>query len=143
MLVRDAMTRRVHSIRVDKKLAAARAIMDWAQIGHLPVVDATGGVVGVVTRETIHAAAPSEFGAPMLRAEIDRKLAATPVGNALIPDVPTVTPDTRASEAALLMAEHRVPCLPVIEGGRLAGLVTRSNLLDIVDHFVDRPAAGR
>ena len=129
------MTRKVHSIRVDKKLAAARAIMDWASVAHLPVVDVKGQLVGVITKETLQAAAPSVMDRNIPRAESDRRLAVTPVSNAMVPDLPSVAPDSRAWLAAQLMAEHRVTCLPVVDGRRLVGMVTEANLLDIVDHY--------
>lgn len=133
MLVRDAMTRKNHTIRVDKKLAAARAIMDWASVAHLPVVDAQGGLVGVITRETLQAATPAVHDRTIPRAESDRRLASTPVSNAIVPDVPAVTADTPTWEAAEIMTLHRVTFLPVIDKNRVAGVVTASDLVALAE----------
>ncbi|MBC7896346.1 MAG: CBS domain-containing protein [Cytophagaceae bacterium] len=133
MLVRDALTRKNHTIRVDKKLAAARAIMDWASVAHLPVVDAEGALVGVITRDTLQAATPAALDRTIPRAESDRKLATTPVSNALVPDVPSVSADAAAWEAAELMTQHRVNFLPVIDRNRVAGVVTASDLVALVE----------
>ena len=133
MLVRDAMTRKNHTIRVDKKLAAARAIMDWASVAHLPVVDANGALVGVITRETLQAATPTTVDATIPRAESDRRLGTTPVSNAIILDVPSVSADAAAWEAAELMTQHRVNFLTVIDRNRVAGVVTASDLVAMAE----------
>lgn len=135
MLVRDAMTRNVPTIRVDKKLAAARSIMDWAGLNLLPVVDREGHMVGIVTRDSMRDAIPAEVSLP---AERDRRLANTPVGNAIIPDAPTVTADTRAWQAAQVMTTRRVTCLPVVENDRVTGLVSASDLVALAHRVGDR-----
>jgi CBS domain-containing protein len=131
MLVRDAMTRNVPTIRVDKKLAAARSIMEWARISQIPVVDLDGNLVGMITRDSLRAAIPRADS--MLRAEVDRQLAITPVSNAIISDAPTVEGNTKAWEAATLMARHNVTSLPVTENRRMAGMITATDLVAIIE----------
>ncbi|MCC6318721.1 MAG: CBS domain-containing protein [Gemmatimonadaceae bacterium] len=133
MLVRDAMTRRGHTIRNDKKLAAARAIMEWASVAHLPVVDAQGALVGVITHDTLRAATPAAIDATIPRAESDRTLAVTPVSNAIVSDVPSVSADAAAWQAAELMQQHRVTFLTVVDGTRVAGVVTASDLVAMIE----------
>lgn len=140
MLVREAMTRNVPTIRVDKKLAAARSIMEWAHLAQLPVVDLQGELVGVITHASLRAALPQEPG--ILRAELDRRLAITPVSNAVIAGTPTVTPEARAWVAADLMARHRVTTLPVVENRRVRGMITASDLAAILSHYEEPGAAG-
>lgn len=130
MLVRDAMLHNVPTIRSDKKLAAARSIMDWAHLNHLPVVDGTGHYVGVLTRDSIQSAVPAETALP--RAERDRRLATTPVANAIVPDTPSVSAESRVWQAAQLMNDHGVTCLPVVDGQRVTGLVTASHLVALL-----------
>ncbi|MGQ0646864.1 MAG: CBS domain-containing protein [Gemmatimonadaceae bacterium] len=131
------MTRKVHSIRADKKLVAARAIMDWAGMSSVPVTDLRGCFVGMVTKDTILAASPSTRDRSIPRAENDQRLASVLVGDSMVRDLPAVSPDGRAWLAAHLMAEHRVACLAVVDGERLVGLVTESDLLAIVAHYDD------
>ncbi len=135
MLVREAMTRNVPTIRVDKKLAAARSIMDWAHLSHLPVVNHQGELVGVITRESLRAALPRDVAVP--RVELDRQLAATPVSNAVISDAPAVSADSKAWIAADLMARHQVTAIPVVENRRVAGMVTATDLAAIIAHYED------
>jgi CBS domain-containing protein len=139
MLVREAMTRNVPTIRVDKKLAAAQSIMEWASLNQLPVVDQQGHYIGLVTRESLRTAVPADETVP--RAERARRLASTPVTNAVISDTPFVTTDSRLWQAAQLMSEHGVTCLPVIDGDRVAGLVTASNLVAALEeHHLPSPS---
>lgn len=133
MLVREAMTRNVPTIRVDKKLAAARSIMEWARLPQLPVVDLQGELVGVITQDSLRAALPRDPHLP--RVELDRRLATTPVTNAVISETPTVSADSRAWVAADLMARHHVTTLPVVENRRVAGMVTASDLATILAHY--------
>lgn len=141
MLVREAMLKNVPTIRVDKKLAAARSIMDWAHLNHLPVVDSAGNYVGVLTRESIQTAVPADETLP--RAERDRRFASTPVSNAIVPDTPSVTTESRVWHAAQLMSEHGITCLPVVDGERVAGLVTASNLVAMLErHHLSQPRSA-
>lgn len=139
MFVREAMTRNVPTIRVDKKLAAAQSIMEWASLNQIPVVDQDGHYIGLVTRESLRTAVPADAAMP--RAERSRQLASTPVTTAVITDTPCVTTDSRLWQAAQLMSEHGVTCLPVVDGDRVAGLVTASNLVAALeDHHMPSPS---
>lgn len=128
MFVRDAMVRNVPTIRIDKKLAAARSIMDWAGINQLPVVDQQGDLLGLVTRDSMRAAVPLDK--TMLKVDADRKFASTPVSNAIVFHTPSVRPDTKAWEAAQLMTEYQVTVLPVVDGTRIAGMISASDLVE-------------
>lgn len=79
MLLRQRPT---PTIRVDKKLAAAKSIMDWAQVSQLPVVDLAGEYLGMITEDSITAAVPDAGALP--RAEWVRRLAITPVSSAIV-----------------------------------------------------------
>ncbi|MBK8248747.1 MAG: CBS domain-containing protein [Gemmatimonadetes bacterium] len=67
--------------------------------------------------------------------ELDRRLAVTPVANAVIADTPTVAPEARAWVAADLMARHQVTTLPVVENRRVTGMITASDLAAILTHY--------
>ncbi len=82
MLARPRTPHSTPTIRIDKKLAAAKSIMDWAQVSQLPVVDLAGGVLGMITRESISAAVPDAEVLPS--AEWVRRLAITPVSSAIV-----------------------------------------------------------
>ena len=132
MLVREFMTPKVFSIRLDKKLIAVREIMTWAHIRHVPVVNAAGAVVGIIShRDLLSAAISSVSTAPDI--ERSRHLAEIPLVQVMRSDVHTIGPDESVRKAAALMRKHKIGCLPVVENGRLVGIFTGFDLAGIVE----------
>jgi CBS domain-containing membrane protein len=132
MLVRDCMTKQLFTIRFDKKLIAVREIMTWAHIRHVPVVNASGGLVGIIShRDLLHAALSSVAAAP----EVQRAqhLAAVPLVEVMKTDVQTIGPEASVREAAAQMRKSKIGCLPVVDGGRLVGILTGYDLLGLVE----------
>ena len=121
--VRDLMTCGVVTIAPDAPLAAALGAMREREVRHLPVVDPDGRLAGIVTDRDLRQAVLARFHA--LR---------DAGGDLLVQDVMTcgvvtVEPDTSLTHAARLMCERRIGSLPVVEQGRLAGIVTERDLL--------------
>lgn len=127
MLVRDCMTSNPVSVRPESDPLAAIALLKSARIRRLPVVDADGTIVGLVTRHDLElflSKAPS----PGVLKRQHR------VEQAMTAPVVTVSPNHPLEEAARLMVEHKVGSLPVIENGRLVGIITET---DIFKQFVN------
>lgn len=99
-------------------LSDATGLCSRHGIRHLPVVDGTR-LVGVLSDRDLRAASAS--GSPGSHA----------VGTIMVPFPVTLTADQTLSEAAEIMVGHRISCLPVVEGARLTGILT---LTDILDH---------
>jgi CBS domain-containing protein len=134
MLVRDYMTKKVFTIRLDKKLIAVREIMNWAHIRHVPVVNATGGLVGIIShRDLLHAAISSVIAAP--EAERSRHLATVSLVQVMKTDVQIIAPGDPIRQAAMLMRKSKIGCLPVLENDQLVGIVTEYDLLGIVEQL--------
>jgi len=132
MLVRDYMTTKVFSIRFDKKLIAVREIMTWAHVRHVPVVNAEGELVGIIShRDLLSAAISSVSPAPEI--ERSRHLAEIPIIKVMRTDVQTIGPDEAVRKAAFQMRKLKIGCLPVIENGRLVGILTGFDLVGIVE----------
>ncbi len=113
-LVSDIMTREPIVAHARDSVRRAARIMATAEIRHLPVVDDTGAVVGVVSQRDILAC--------------DDPVAH--VGTIMSPDVVTVGPETAAYEAALLLWTRRIGCVPVTRGdGTVIGLLTESDFV--------------
>jgi CBS domain-containing membrane protein len=132
MLVRDYMTPKVFTIRFDKKLIAVREIMTWAHVRHVPIVDASGGLVGLIShRDLLHAAISSVAAA----AEVERAryLADVPIEQVMKTDVQTIGPEDPIRKAALLMRQSKIGCLPVVSNGKLVGIITGFDLVGIVE----------
>jgi len=111
-------------------LGSARDIMDQRRLRHFPVVE-NGNVVGVVSqRDLFRASLASTLGYEerTKKAFLDNLSI-----KGIMSDPPiTVTADTRISEAARLMVEKKVGCLPVVDGKRLVGLVTETDFLKVL-----------
>jgi acetoin utilization protein AcuB len=127
--VRDWMTRRVVSIGPDAPLVEAAALMRTRKIRHLPVVDPGGRLIGIVTARDLRQAlfAPAvQDGLQNLRDVLD----SLAVREVMTRGVSSVRAATSIREAARLMYERKVGALPVVERGRLVGLLTESDVLD-------------
>jgi acetoin utilization protein AcuB len=131
MNVREIMTRSPISIDPEAPLGTAIAVMVEQKIRHLPVVDDRGAVVGIITdrdlRSAVLAPALEEYLSATARQRL-RGIAAT-FENLRVKDVMTcnpitTSPDVSLAQAAALMLERHVGSLPVIEDGKLAGIIT-------------------
>ena len=100
----------------DSVMEAARTIKEQ-DVGSLPVVE-DGRVVGIVTDRDIVVRAVAE--------EVDPRTAT--VGDVASGDLVTVEPDEDLDDALKLMAQHRVRRLPVVENGRLVGVVAQADV---------------
>ncbi|MEK7714672.1 MAG: CBS domain-containing protein [candidate division NC10 bacterium] len=113
-------------------LADVRALSQRRKIRHVPVVD-DGKLVGIVTDRTLREASthPAVYNLLLdLLASLDRGT----VEQIMVrgEEVITVPPDISVKGAARLMRERKVGCLPVVQEGRLVGIVTTSDLLAVL-----------
>ncbi|HET9706853.1 MAG TPA: CBS domain-containing protein [Gemmatimonadales bacterium] len=132
MIVRECMTPKVFSIRFDKKLIAVREIMTWAHVRHVPVVDASGALVGLISHRDLLSAAISSV-APAPEVERARHLAEVPIVKVMQMDIQTIGPDAPVREAASRMRRHKIGCLPVVESRKLVGILTGFDLVGILE----------
>jgi CBS domain-containing protein len=130
MRVRELMSARVTSLRQDDTLDIADGVMCMGRIRHLPVVD-EGTVVGVVSQRDLFRSALGTALAFGIRGpqELMRSLDVRDVMSA--PAV-TVGPDASVQEAARDMAEKKIGCLPVVEKGKLVGILAETDILRYV-----------
>jgi len=129
-LVRDLMSCPPIVIDPDSSLAEAEALMAQKGIRRLPVVDAEGRLVGIVShgdvREGLSATATQNPYAPDVQEQW------LTVADVMTPDVVTVTPDTPLWKVANLMLEHKIGGLPVVEGGKVVGMITESDIFKLI-----------
>jgi len=126
MLVRDRMTREVVSVSPSTNLFDALMLTRTQGVRHLPVLDG-GALVGLVTDRDLRLAMPAKGTAP--EKERERLLATSLVGDVMTRNLVTTTPDAPVEEAARLLYEHYIGCLPVLSEGRVVGLLTETDLL--------------
>jgi CBS domain-containing membrane protein len=139
--VRDLMTIEVVTFKRFDELVLADDLMKLGRIRHIPVVAEDGRrVVGILSQRDLLRAALIQSLAQSERH--DEPIAKSVlVGDIMVSDVKTVTPEMSAAGAAQIMLEQKIGCLPVVGGndGGLVGLLTES---DFVRHVL-RQEGGR
>ena len=138
MLVRDVMTKDLFTLREDQKVIAAEEMMEWAHIRHVPVIDAAHRLVGIVCSSDILRAAVATVGANLTAADRRLRLGSLPAAKAMHKPVHVIDPDAHVQEAASLMRRLKIGCLPVVEDGRLVGVISSYDVLKIFEHLPDR-----
>lgn len=125
--VDELMTTTVESMRVGETLDLARIIMRIGRIRHLPVVDGEGRVIGLITqRDILRAWVGHTDPARENPAEIAKQI---PVDMLMNTDVTTIAVDTPALVAAEIMQSHKYGCLPVVDDGKLVGILTEADFV--------------
>ncbi len=132
MFVKTRMTTNPVTVTSETPVAEAYQLIKENKIRRLPVVD-KGKLVGIVTERELQQLTPSKATTLSIY-EINYLLAKATVKAAMSKDVLTTTPDTLLEEAAVVMREKRVSALPVMEGDKLVGIITET---DIFDAFTD------
>ncbi|MGD9147151.1 MAG: CBS domain-containing protein [Anaerolineae bacterium] len=114
MLVVERMTRPPIIVAGEATVQEALAIIQEHKLRHLPVLAASGALVGIVSeKDLLRANSGESVDAIMTR------------------DVVTVTEYTALEEAARIMSDHRISSLPVMRDGKLVGIITETDLFQI------------
>jgi CBS domain-containing protein len=127
MKVREIMVTELVTLHVDEELSLASDIMNLARIRHLPILEGER-LVGIISqRDLFRASLASVMGYGY--AETRDHLKTVSIRDAMVKNVITVTPDTKIVEAGRMMLDRKFGCLPVVEDGRLVGMVTETDIL--------------
>jgi acetoin utilization protein AcuB len=121
MLVRDCMTSNPVTVRPESDPMAGQMLLTAGGFRHLPVVSADGELVGIVDRSELKAFL-SRAGSPGIAKRQHR------MDQVMTREVVTVRPDCPLEEAATLMVEHKISSLPVLESGRIVGIITQTDI---------------
>jgi len=140
---RDIMTTEVLTVSPETSISDLSKTLENRKIGGLPVVDKDGRLVGVITQSDlverardlelppainildlhIYLQIPSHL---LQRVE---KMLGTTVGDCMSPNPVTVAPDTPVSQIAALMAKQKVHTIPVLDGGKIVGVIGKMDLV--------------
>jgi CBS domain-containing protein len=126
------MTARVFTLRPKDDLAALYDLMDAEHVRHVPIVDREGDLVGLVTqRDLARSALGQQDELPL--SEQRELLRRRKIREIMAIDVETADPETSLKEAAAMLLENKIGCLPVTEGNHLVGILTEADF--VRDHL--------
>jgi CBS domain-containing protein len=128
--VRDIMTTEVTTLGRNDSLQLAKDIMTLGRVRHFPVTE-DGKVVGVVSQRDLYKASLGsvmKYGEKAQRAFME----GIAVKEVMTEPVITIAPHTPVQEAARLMMANKIGCLLVLEGPQLVGIVTETDMLQLV-----------
>ncbi len=143
MKVKDVMETDVITVKPDTSVRDVASLMSQHQLSALPVVDDEGRIIGIVSEKDLIYRLASPHLPPHIellggiiflenpfemKKEIE-KMTAVSAKEIMTHQVLTVSPDTDVGEVATLMVEKDINGLPVVEEGKIIGIVTRHDLL--------------
>jgi CBS domain-containing protein len=130
--VRDVMSPSPKTLRRNDRVSLADDLMRQERIRHLPVLDDEGDtLVGIVSQRDMFRGALAQalgYGETAQR----RMLGLLVLKEVMTTRVVTVGPDATLSEAARTMVDRKIGCLPVVEDGKLVGILTESDFVEIL-----------
>lgn len=128
MYIRNYMTSNPYSVSPEATIADAMELMRTQKIGRVPVVK-NGKLVGIITKGKLLEVSPSP-ATTLSIFEINYLLSKTKIDSIMTKDVITVAPGDLLEEAAVKMRESDIGGLPVIEDGKLVGIITETNVFN-------------
>lgn len=143
LTAKDIMSKNIVSISPESEITQAAKILLEERVNGLPVIDDGGNLVGILCQSDLIAqqkkiSLPSLFtlldGFIPLQSskQLDRefeKISAISVGKAMTPNPVTVSPDATLEDVATLMVNQNFHTLPVIENGKLVGIIGKEDVL--------------
>ncbi len=139
MKVSDFMSKNLIYISPETTLTEAKALMTKEKVNKLPVLDKSKKLVGIVTKNDLQKASPSAVSTLDIY-ELGYVLSKLKVEKFMVKNVVTIDSDEVIEEAARVMADSKVGCLPVMHDGYLTGIITET---DIFKAFVSMFGAAQ
>lgn len=138
--VRDWMTADPITISPDTTVVAAVALMNERSIRHLPVVDAADGrLLNCVTKQQLRQAHFSVLAVYAQSATETLAEQFTTVGELPLPPLVALEADAPITRATTLLLANKLTGLPVVENGRLIGILTESDIYRLVNTILEQP----
>ena len=130
MVVRDIMATAITTLEESAHLIDAALILRRTGFRHLPIVSGDR-LVGLITDRDVYRFAPSLL-TDISPEEYNRVFETTPISRVMTRDLITITPDAPIQQAVALLHGKKVGCLPVVEEDKLVGMVTVTDMLEIL-----------
>ena len=130
MLIGERMTKPVITIKPDMPVPEALNLMRIEKVRRFPIVDKSRNLVGIVSINDLLNASPSQ-ATSLSMWEINYLLSKITVKEIMKENVITTTENTPLEEAARIMADKKIGCLPVIRNDEVVGIITETDLFKI------------
>jgi len=131
MLVKDRMTPNPICGTPDMPVIDIQELMRTKKFRHLPILDNENNLVGLVTQRSLLKALPSDVSG-FSRFEISYILAKIQAHDVMTREVITIDENIAIEEAARIMADEKIGCLPVCDGEKMVGIITDNDLFGIM-----------
>ena len=132
--VRDYMTAGPETLDAGQSLLEAVLLLRSTGFRHIPILE-NGGLVGVITERDVWRFTPSML-LPTSAQEYNRVFEETKIGAVMTRDPISIAPDALLAEAAELLSQKKLGCLPVLEDGKLVGIITVRDMLRALHHLL-------
>ncbi|MCR5763114.1 MAG: CBS and ACT domain-containing protein [Treponema sp.] len=143
MLVKDVMTKNPVTVTTGVSIPEVKGLMTQKHVTKLPVLDKNGALVGIITDSDLIKASPSD-ATTLDMFELSYLLSKLTVEKTMVKKVITVIESEPVEEAARLMDDMDVSCLPVLRNGLVVGIITEKDLFrSFVNMFGTRHAGVR
>ncbi len=130
MLVGRRMTHSVITINPETSMEEALNLMHREHIRRIPVVNKHGALVGIITKMQLLSASPSD-ATTLSKFEMSGLMDKVKIESLMTKDVITVNEDTPLEEAAGIMVDKKIGGLPVVQGDKVVGIITETDLFKI------------
>lgn len=141
MLVKNRMSSPVITVAPDMPIMEALNLMKTNQIRRAPVVDSKGNLIGIVSDKDLLNAGPSQVTSLSVW-EINYLIGKITVQKVMTKTIRTVTEETPIEEAARIMVDNKVGGLPVMNGNKMVGIITESDLFKVLLELMGARESG-
>jgi acetoin utilization protein AcuB len=131
MFVSDWMTKKVYTVTTDDNISTAIKLLKEKKIKHLPVVKNDSTVVGILSDRDIKDYTPSKATTFEIK-ELNYILFTTKVKEIMVKKVIAAPPTMAIEEAAMVMYDNNIGCLPVVENNKLIGIISDKDLFRVL-----------
>ncbi|SER94853.1 acetoin utilization protein AcuB [Gracilibacillus ureilyticus] len=124
MLVKEIMKRKVIALQKDNSIADAITLLKQHHIRHIPIINESSHVIGIVSDRDVRDASPS-----VLDKRVDQSLLNQSIGSIMTSPVITTHPHEYFEDIAPIFYENEIACIPVVYNMKLVGIVTEKDML--------------
>jgi len=135
MIVRNYMTTNVSTLQDDARLLDAALLIRRTGKRHVPVLDQSGAVVGIITDRDVSRVAPSML-AHITPEEYNEVFEITPITRAMTPNPIVISPEASMREVVSILYTKKIGALPVVDAGKLVGIMTVSDALGLLNELL-------